>query len=170
MTAYEVGQRVQEYIRNALPIFEPLEMDYNASLCDETFDLLWRNGGFGDPRQWPKKLRGAEIDFSFESPLHDAIEQQKGQKFQEAQALIGAAIALDPSCGFVPKAEVALRDALTGIGVPSAWLNTEGFVEEAKAAKAAQEMQAQQLAQIEQGSAIAKNIGQSGLVPQGVPA
>jgi hypothetical protein len=170
MTAYEVGQRVQEYIRNALPIFEPLEMDYNASLCDETFDLLWRNGGFGDPRQWPKKLRGAEIDFSFESPLHDAIEQQKGQKFTEAQALIGSAIALDPSCGFVPKAEVALRDALTGIGVPSAWLNSEGYVQEAKDNKARQDAQAQQLAQIEQGSNIAKNIGQSGLVPQGVPA
>jgi hypothetical protein len=36
MTAYEVGQRVQEYIRNALPIFEPMEMEYNAALCDES--------------------------------------------------------------------------------------------------------------------------------------
>jgi hypothetical protein len=169
MTAYEIGQRVQEYIRNALPIFEPMEMEYNAALCDESFDMLWRNGAFGDPRQWAKKLRGAEVDFIFESPLHDTIEQQKGHVYQEAQALIGAAIALDPSCGFVPKAEVALRETLTAIGAPATWLNTEGFVQEAKQAKAAQDQQATQLAQIEQGSNIAKNIGQSGLA-QAVPA
>jgi hypothetical protein len=170
MTAYEVSQHVQEYIRNALPLFEPMEMEYNASLCDETFGILMRNGAFGDPRQWPKEFRNAEIEFSFESPLHDAIEQQKGQKFQEAQALIGSAIALDPSCGFVPKAEVALRDALTGIGVPSTWLNTEGYVADAKANKAAQDQQAAQLASLTQGSEIAKNIGQSGLAQQAMPA
>lgn len=170
MTAYEVGQRVQEYIRNALPIFEPMEMEYNARLCDETFDLLWRNGAFGDPRSWPQKLRGAEIDFTFESPLHDAIEQQKGQLFQQANGLIGQAIALDPSCAFLPKAELALRDALTGIGVPGKWLNSEAVVKEQAANQAAAAAQQTKLAQIEQGSNIAKNIGQSGMVPAAVPA
>lgn len=162
MTAYEVGQRVQEYIRNALPIFEPMEMEYNAALCDITFDLLWRNGGFGDPRAWPKALRGAEIAFNFESPLHDAIEQQKGEKFKEAQGLISVAISLDPSCNAVPKAEVALRDALTGIGVPATWMNTEQYVEEAKAAQQQQAQQQQQLAALEQGSNVVKNLGQGG--------
>lgn len=158
MTAYEVGQRVQEYIRNALPIFEPMEAEYNAALCDETLEILWRRGAFGDPRNWPKSLRGAELDFAFESPLHDAIEQQKGQKFQEAQALIGTAVALDPSCAFVPKAEVALRDALNGIGVPARWLNSETFVEQAKAAQAQQAQQQQLLANLTQGSEVAKNL------------
>lgn len=162
MTAYEVGQRVQEYIRQALPIFEPMEMEYNAALCDHTFDLLWRNGAFGDPRGWPKALRGAEIDFSFESPLHDAIEQQKGQKFQEAQGLISVAVSLDPSCASVPKAETALRDALTGIGVPATWMNSEQYVEEAKAKQQQAQAQQQQLAALEQGSNVVKNLGQSG--------
>ncbi len=166
MTAYEVGQRVQEYIRNALPIFEPMEMEYNAALCEETFELLWRNGGFGNPATWPKELRGAEIEFSFESPLHDAIEQQKGQKFQEAQALIGAAIALDPSCAFLPKTEVALRDALTGVGVPATWLNNEAYVKEQKQNQQAVQQKQATLANMEQASNAAKNIGQSGLVPQ----
>jgi hypothetical protein len=34
MTAFEVGQMVQEYIRNALPIFEPMEMEYNGAICE----------------------------------------------------------------------------------------------------------------------------------------
>ncbi len=164
MTAYEVGQRVQEYIRNALPIFEPMEQEYNAALCDETFDLMWRHGAFGDPGSWPKKLRGAEIEFAFESPLHDAIEQQKGQKFQEAQALIASAVALDPSTAFLPKTEVALREALLGVGVPATWLNSEQFVQQAKANQQAQAQAAQKLSAIEQASNAAKNIGQSGLV------
>lgn len=166
MTAYEVGQRVQEYIRNALPIFEPMEMEYNAALCDETFDILWRNGGFGNPGSWPKELRGAEIEFNFESPLHDAIEEQKGQKFQQAQALIGSAIALDPSCAFLPKTEVALRDALMGVGIPATWMNSEAYVKEQKANQQAMQQKQQTLANMEQASNAAKNIGQSGMVPQ----
>lgn len=164
MTAYEVGQRVQEYIRNALPLFEPMEMEYNAALCEETFFLLRRGGAFGAPASWPKELQNAEIEFAFESPLHDAIEQQKGQKFQEAQALIGAAIALDPSCAYLPKTEVALRDALMGVGIPATWMNTEAYVKEQRANQAAQQAKAQTLANLEQASNVAKNVGQSGMV------
>lgn len=164
MTAYEVGQRVQEYIRNALPIFEPMEMEYNGALCDETFEVMLAANGFGDPRSWPKPLRGAEIDFSFESPLHDVIEEQKGQKFTQAQGLIGQALALDPSVQFLPKTEVALRDALDGIGVPAAWMNSEAYVSEQKDKQAAAQAQAAKLANLESASTSVKNLGQSGMV------
>jgi hypothetical protein len=172
MTAYEVGQRVQEYIRNALPLFEPMEDEYNAALCDETFDVMLHANGFGDPRSWPKGLRGAEIDFSFESPLHDVIEQQKGQQFTESVQYLGQALSLDPSTGFVVKAEVALRDALLGVGVPAKWLNSEARVAEMKKAQQDQAAQQSRLAAIEQASNVAKNFGQSGLMPsqQSTPA
>jgi len=166
MTAYEVGQRVQEYIRNALPLFEPMEAEYNAAICDETFEVMLNANAFGDPRSWPKGLRGAEIDFSFESPLHDVIEQQKGQKFTESVQLVGQAISLDPSAGFVVKGEIALRDALLGIGAPAKWLNTEAQVTEFKQKQQDQAASAAKLAAIEQASNAAKNFGQSGLVPQ----
>lgn len=165
MTAYEVGQRVQEYIRNALPIFEPMEAEYNDALCEETFGIMLRNGAFGDPRGWPKALRGADVQFTFESPLHDAIEEMKAQKFQQAQVLIGAAMALDPSAAFVPKTEVALRDALMGAGVPTSWVNTEAYVQQKKDEHDQAIASQQKLAAIEQASNAAKNLGQSGLMP-----
>lgn len=165
MTAYEVGQRVQEYIRGALPIFEPTEMEYNAAICDETFELLQRNGAFGSPGSWPKELRGADIDFTFESPLHDVIEQQKGQKFQEAQQLISGAIALDPAAQYVPDAVTALRDALQGIGVPATWINSQAKVDAQKQQAQSQQQAQQRLANMEQASNAVKNIGQSGLTP-----
>jgi hypothetical protein len=165
MTAFEVGQRVQEYIRNALPIFEPMEQEYNATMCDEVFDIMWRAGAFGDPGSWPAKLRGAEIDFQFESPLHDIIEQQKGQTFQQAIALVGAAIAMDPTAAAVPKTETMLRDALQGIGTPAAWLNSEAYVDDAKKAAQAQARAQQQLGAMQQASEVAKNMGAAAPTP-----
>ncbi|HET8728363.1 MAG TPA: portal protein, partial [Alphaproteobacteria bacterium] len=88
MTAYETGQRIQEYIRGALPLFAPMETEYNGAICDLTWDLLFRNGAFGSPYDMPRSLRGAEIQFRFESPLHDLIEQAKGQKWLEAKAIV----------------------------------------------------------------------------------
>ncbi len=159
MTAYEVGQRVQEYIRNALPLFEPMEDEYNSALCDETFDLMWRNGAFGSPESWPKTLRGAEIAFTFESPLHDAIEQMKVHKFQTAGQLIAAAVALDPSTASLPKAELMLREALMGAGCPATWVNSEAYVADAKRQQEAQAQQQQLLANLQAGSEVVKNVG-----------
>lgn len=173
MTAYEVSQRIQEYIRGALPLFEPMEMEYNAAVCEETFNLIWRNGGFGPVDSWPKELRvtdgkgweAGDISFVFESPLHDAIEQQKGQKFIEASQLIAQAVALDPSAQFLPKTVDALREALEGIGCPATWLNDKKTVDDAKMQQQAQQMQMQKLAAMEQASNAAKNLGQSGMIP-----
>jgi hypothetical protein len=129
MTAYEVGQRIQQYIRDALPIFEPMEQEYNGSLCEETFDILFRNGAFGSPRDLPKALQGADLQFRFESPLHDAIEQQKGQKFLEMKGLLAEAVAIDPETANLPDVVTALRDAMQGIGVPARWARSEGEYE-----------------------------------------
>jgi hypothetical protein len=159
MTAYEVGQRVQEYIRNALPLFEPMENEYNAKICDLTFDILMRNLAFGSPLDFPKKLSGSHIEFNFESPLHDAVDSQKGQLFQQAQQLIAAAVAMDPSVSALPDAVTALRDALNGIGVPANWMHNEDYVAQAKQQQLAQQGQQQLLANMEQGSNIVKNIG-----------
>lgn len=159
MTAYEVGQRVQEYIRNALPIFEPLEAEYNASVCNMSFDLLMRHGAFGDPRSWPKELLGADIEFRFESPLHDAIDQQLGHKMLEARALLADAAAADPSALALWDASTALREALNGIGVPASWIRSKEDVERIQIQQA-EEAQAQQgLAEMEQASTVAKNLG-----------
>lgn len=159
MTAYEVGQRIQQYIRNALPIFEPMEMEYNAALCDETFELLWRNGAFGAPATWPKKLRGADIEFHFESPLHDAIEEEKGQKFMQMKEMVAIGMALDPSVASLPKVQYALRDALNGIRVPATWQNSEAYVENAKRQAQAEQDAAKVLGALQQGAAAAADLG-----------
>lgn len=129
MTAYEVGQRVQEYIRGALPIFEPMEVERNGAECEITFELMRRNGAFGSPADMPESLNGADTEFSFESPLHDAIKAVKGQKFTEMLDLIAKSMTIDQRSVDVPDAIVGLRDALDGIGIPAKWVRSEQTVE-----------------------------------------
>lgn len=158
MTAYEVGQRVQEYIRQALPLFEPMEHDYNGRLCETTFELLQRAGGFGRPDQIPKAIQGAEIKFTFESPLHEATEKQKVGQFMEAQQILAASINLDPSTAFLIDGKKATRDTL-GAVVPNDWLKTEADVDaELKQQQDAANTQ-QMLNQMQQGATIAKDLG-----------
>lgn len=161
MTAYEVGQRIQEYIRGAMPIFEPMEQDYNGQLCELVFDINLRNGAFGSPYNMPKSLRGENVQFKFNSPLHDAIEQQKGQKFLEMNGVIAEAVALDPSTANIPDMKITVRDVLQGIQVPAKWLRSESDVDDMEAAQLAESEEMKQLAALESGSQSAANLGKA---------
>lgn len=159
MTAYEVGQRVQEYIRNALPLFEPMENDYNAALCDITFETLLREGAFGSPDTIPESIRGSDVTFQFESPLSSLIERAKGQKFLEAKAMIAEAAAVDPAAVKVMDFKTTLRDVLTGIGAPAKWLRSPEQVAADEAAEKQAAESAQLLASLQQGANVAATLG-----------
>lgn len=160
MTAYEAGQRVQEYIRQALPLFEPMEDDYNGRLCENTFDILMRAGAFGDPRNIPQSIQGADIRFTFESPLRDATEKAKVGQFLEAQQILAGAINLDPSTALLVDGKKATRDVLEAVA-PAEWLHSESEVD-FMVAQQQQEAQAQEmLNQMQQGAEIAKSLGEA---------
>lgn len=159
MTAYETGQRVQEYIRQAMPIFEPMEAEYNGELCDMTFETILRVGGFGPMNDMPKEISGEEISFTFESPLHDATERAKGQRFLEAKSMLAEAIALDQSVVHVVDAKSALRDVLNAIGVPAKWVRDEEYVNRMEAQDKENMETNQLLAQMQAGADVAATIG-----------
>jgi hypothetical protein len=161
MTAFEVAQRVQEYIRQAMPLFEPVEQEYNGALCEDTFEIIMAAGGFGSVEDMPQSLRGADVQFKFESPLQEATDRIKGQRFQEAGQLIAAAVQLDPSTAAIPNASIALRDALNGIGVPATWINSEEEVAKVQQAQAQQAQQQQLLATLERGAGVAADMGKA---------
>lgn len=168
MTAYEVGQRIQEYIRNAIPLFEPMEEEYNGALCEHTFDLMLRAGGFGSPEDIPQSIRGADIRFRFESPLHEAMGRQKGQKFQEARALLAEAAAADPSSAYMIDAKTALRDTLDGIGIPADWIRSEEEMKDIDVTVKQQQAAQQAVGMIQQGGEAAEQVGKAGQAIKGI--
>lgn len=134
-----------------------MEDEYNSALCNETFDQLLRGGAFGSPQDWPRAMQGIDVDFRFESPLHDLIDQQKSNTWSQAQGTLGETIALDPTAIFVVDAKKALRDSLEGIGVPAAWMHSEDEVEKMVEINAEQEAEAEQLEQMKTASEIQSN-------------
>ena len=161
MTAYEVSQRVEEYIRNARPLFEPMEQNYNGALCESTFNLMMANNGFGPLRDIPQSLSDREIKFKFASPLSHARGQQAMQRYQITRQLLADAVATDPAMAAMVRVPVALRDVMTDVGVPAEWIASEEEIEAAELSAAQQQQQQQLLATLGQGAAIAKDAAQA---------
>ncbi len=159
MTAFEVGQRVQEYIRQAMPLFEPMEHDYNGSLCEITFETLLREGAFGSAENIPESIRGAEVQFAFESPISQMAERAKGQKLMETRAMIAQAVDVDPAVTQIIDFKEALRDVLTGIGTPAKWTRSKEQVAAAEQANKQQQEAQQLLATMTQGADVAQKLG-----------
>ncbi|MDB5600747.1 MAG: hypothetical protein JWN71_2791 [Xanthobacteraceae bacterium] len=141
MTAYETQERVKEYIRRALPLFEPMEVEYNGGLCEMTWNLAMDMNAFGSFADMPPMLRGREINWQFESPLQAANERVKSQAFQQSAELLAMAAQIDPAVRYDFNLDKAFRDALGGVA-PADW------VVPVEAAAAAKE-QAEQLQQAE---------------------
>lgn len=161
MTAFEVSQRIQEYIRNALPLFEPMENDYNGSVCDNTFQVLMDGGAFGAALDMPQELRGQDVRFKFESPLHEAADKQKGQRFLETKAMLAEAIAMDNGVGAMLDVKAAIRDVLEGIGTPAKWMLSEGDMAAKEAALQEQAETMQMLQMMQAGGEVAATAGKA---------
>ena len=125
MTAFEVGQRVEEYVRAALPLFEPMEHEYNGQLCEDTFDALLRAGAFGSVDDMPPELSGRDVHFKFISPLHDAMKRKEASTFMEASELMRIALEFDPTALAHYDSGLGLRHALEGISVRAEHIRPE---------------------------------------------
>lgn len=170
MTAFEVSQRVSEYVRNALPLFGPLEVEENGGTCEMTFDLLLREGAFGSIHDMPQSLRGQDVQFKYISPLHAALDAQKVQQFAQAKAMIAESVALDQTSANMLDVKKALRDALEGGGTPEDWLRDPNTMQAMEVEQQKQAEMQQMLTTMNQGATVAKNIGDANTALSGMPA
>lgn len=190
-TAYEVQKMVEEYVRQATPLFEPMEVEYNSGLCEKTFSLMLGLGAFGDPRAMPEILRGQDVRFQFDSPLQEATERVKAQTFAQAGQLLLQAVQVEMAAKQADSVlteawdmDRAWRDALVGIGSPADWMVDEKVAAErietrrraaaeaqAKQAELAAHAQTAQLAQVagDAGQSMADARMKGAMADQGVP-
>jgi len=161
MTATEIRARMEEYVRTALPLFEPMETEYNGQLCEKTFNLLMDENAFGDIREWPREMFGEEVQWQFNSPISQAQRRQDAATLQEVIALLGVAAQVDPSVAGTVNMPVAFLDAARGLGAKGTWLVSEDEAKQAKeAAQGEMEMQ-QGLSKLGAGADAAKKLGEA---------
>lgn len=173
MTAYETQERIKEYIRRALPLFEPMEVEYNGGLCEQTWNVAMDLGMFGSFQDMPEQLRGHEIAWQFESPLQASNDRLKSEAFAQAGMLLKEAAEIDPGVRFDLDVDTAFRDALGGIA-PAKWIVPKEVADSQKAQEA-QIQRAQQAAQaMALGADVATRVGgaveQLGTAAQSVQA
>lgn len=129
MTATEVRRRIEEHIRAASPLFEPIEQEYNTPLCELAFAILHEGGAFGPIDAMPRSLRGADIQFTFRSPVSDMADQNDAAIFVE-----GLASVIQPAAQFDPAQlenidmTEGVRDSMRGLGWKSHWLKDKAAV------------------------------------------
>ena len=158
MTRYEVEQRVSEWLRRAMPIFEPMEFEYNAAICEETFDLLMNNGAFGSIQDIPQSLRGSDIQFKFESPLHEGAERRKGMRFMEATEALLHASQLDQTVRHMLDVRDSMREVMSSM-VPANWQNDDAEMDRRIQAEQQQQATMQALAAGTGAAEIADKLG-----------
>jgi len=146
MTAYEVQERMKEFRRTNLPLFAPLEEDYNGQICEATFDLLMLMGGLGNPGDIPMELQGQDVEFKYKSPLTSDEQEEKVNRFQQTSMLLGEAATLDQGVIDNLDFDTAFRDAIEGMNAPLKWLRAEDEISGIRQARLAQQ-QAQMEAQ-----------------------
>jgi len=173
MTATEVIQRRESFVREIGSVFGALESSYTGPMVERCFGIMMRRGAFGDVSTIPEELQGSEITFRFASPVEKA-------KRQIEEGTVGQAIDKILAVGQV-KPEVMNRINWDEYGrfiaksndFPSSLLLDDAQVENIAAAQAqaAEEEMAMQGAERMAGAA--KSMGGApeqlveGLMPQG---
>jgi hypothetical protein len=168
MTAYEVSERMKEYIRRATPLFEPMDLEYNGGLCQTTFDMLERIGAFGAIHDRPAPLRGQRIAFKFANPLVQAEAETRTAAFEKVMQLLGGVLPIDQSVKAQFNLKKAFRDSVEGTGAPAGWLVDPHQADAIVAQAQAQAAGAQQAAnfghlgeQVGKVATTAKNVGEA---------
>ena len=119
MTATEVLERKEEFLRVIGPTFGRLEADYTAPLIQRAFHVLYRAGAFAPP---PDKLRGRDLGFDFASPVTKARKQIEATALRKTIDDVGALVAANPRLLDNFDDDQIVRDVSEANGVPQRWL------------------------------------------------
>ena len=127
MTAYEVAQRMKQFRRETLPLFAPVEEQYNAPLCEASL-LAALSSGLILQSEISEDIRGQDVIFEFDSPLTEQEEEKKRQVFLQASEVIATAGQFDQEVIDNLDFDKATRDTIIAIGAPSDWVVEEDEV------------------------------------------
>lgn len=96
MTATEVLERKQEFLRVIGPTFARLEASYIAPVVNRVFGIMMRAGAFAP---LPEMLRGRRVRFEFDSPVSQAQKQIEALAMRGALEQAAPLLQLDPRAG-----------------------------------------------------------------------
>lgn len=166
VTAYQASQMVQEYIRHALPLFEPIEDEWTGATLDLVTQKVMRAGGYGPvdrngvPVDMPDILLGQNVTYEFNNALKEARDRQVINGFQESAGILQVGAQMDQTLLTDVDVRTMFRDAFGAVpGGRADWL-----VDQERAAAGRQQMeeamqQQQAVQQVGGAAQVAEQVG-----------
>jgi hypothetical protein len=142
----EIQFLIDEYVRSALPLFAPMQVEYNDGLLYEVDKLVQQFGGY-EGREMPEILKAKpEFTFQWDNPLSDMMERQKSQMVAEISQIAQTVAALDAAAAQTPSLQQIdtgkmFRETVMGLGAASWVLSQDEADERAEATSAAAQQQ-----------------------------
>lgn len=166
MTATEVLERKQEFLRTAAPTLGPISEDYGGATLRRVFGIMMRAGAFLPP---PDILLGRDVQFEFASPIQQARRQIETAGVARAFEFLGPIITLQPETADNFDGDEIVRDVPEAFDMPQRWIRGNDKVDgmrQARQQAAAQDgalAQGQQVAGLVKTAADADHAGGRGI-------
>lgn len=163
MTAYETSKRIEEHIRNLLPLFEPIEVEYNVRALESAFLQLSNMGRLGSAADIPDALSAEEITWSFESPIQEASNRLLVERGNETLQVVETAKQMGAIMVSPVHQDRIVKDMVRGINGPATWRKSR---EEEEAEETQQQLSLgleKAVAQADQTAQIAGNVADASM-------
>ena len=140
MTATEILERKEEFMRTIGPVFGRLESDYIGHVVERVFGIMHRAGQFEPfPDIGDVEVR---IEFEYMSPVQKARKETELASLGRAFEILAPLMEIDPSVADNIDADQIVRDLPEAGGIPQRWLRPQVEVE-ARREQRAQQQEAQ---------------------------
>jgi hypothetical protein len=133
MTATEVIERKEEFIRVIGPVFGRLEADYTGPLVERVFNLLARAGRFGP---LPRALEGRRLAFEYVSPISKAYQLVEVGAYTKTSQDLAPLVQVKSDILDNFDADRIARGVAEANGMPLDWLRGTKAVEGDRAGRA----------------------------------
>ena len=161
MTAYEVSERVAEYIRSAGPIFEPFEAD-NARTLTVMFKMGLRLGLFGSVAEIPPEVLAGEIEWEFDTPVQTAYKRLKVIRARETVEMVAPIANIKPEVVDNIDLDQMTRDTIEAIGGESGWLKPLQDVQQLRAGRDEKAAELEKMQKLDASLGLADKAGSAG--------
>lgn len=133
MTATEIIERKQEFLRVIGPTFGRLEADYTGPLIERVFAILSRAGLLPPP---PPVLAGRNVQFEYVSPIARALRQIETAALKKTVEEIAPILSAEPDALDNFDTDRIVRDVAEANGLPQRWLRGVRDIAQLRAMKA----------------------------------
>lgn len=153
MTATEIIQRKEEFIREIGPMFGRYDTEKTAPECERAFMVMLRAGGFAPI---PPALQGRNVVFQYDSPvkrIRKQIEAAAARQWATEMIELGQ---VKPEAMDLINVDELGRFEAEALGIPHQIMNSRETVDTIRQARAEAMQQQQQAASIQTAADVAK--------------